>query len=98
MTYNTTGTGTGTGTTTGTTIQASDIKSLIQKQGKTTINGKEFVLKSPLSTDTKLQQIINAQNFSVKSVGAPSSNGDAEYELSANGQSVKIKVNAQKTH
>ena len=78
------------------TIQASDIKTLIQKQGKTTINNKEFVLKSPSSTDTKLQEIIKDPSFAVKAVGATSATGESEYELNANGKSVKIKVECKK--
>jgi hypothetical protein len=79
-------------------IQASDIKSLIQKQGKTTINNKEFVLKSPSSTDPKLQEIIKDPSFAVKTVGATSATGESEYELNANGKSVKIKVECKNCH
>ncbi|MBA3814640.1 MAG: hypothetical protein H0X26_09230 [Alphaproteobacteria bacterium] len=77
------------------TFQASDIKALIQKQGKTTIGDKEVTLKAPSATDPKLQEIIKDPSFTVKPVGNPSSNGECEYDLTANGQSVKIKVDCK---
>ena len=76
-------------------IQASDIKNLIQKQGKLTINNKEFVLKSPAATDPKLQEIIKDPAFAVKPVGGAAANGECEYEVSANGKSVKIKLDCK---
>jgi len=88
-TYNPNGTGNQSQTK---TIQASDIKSLIQKEGKATINDKELVLKSPASTDPKLQEIVKDPALSVKPIGSATANGECEYELSANGKSVKIKV------
>ncbi len=74
------------------TIQTSDIKTLIQQQGKANIDGKEFVLKNPSATDPKLQEIIKDPALSVKAVGDSSANGECEYDLSANGKSVKIKL------
>lgn len=86
----------GTGTQTPTkTFQASDIKSIIQGQGKATIGGKEFVLKHPASTDPKLQEIVKDTALSVKLIGSPAANGECEYELSANGKSVNIKVDCK---
>lgn len=73
-------------------IQASDIKSLIQKQGRATIGDKVFTLTQPASTDPKLQAIINDPAVTVKPVNGATSNGQCEYELSANGKSVKITV------
>jgi len=90
-TYNPTGTQTGTKT-----IQASDIISLIQRQGKATINDKEVTLKSPAASDPKLQEIIKDPSLSVKPVGSPAANGEREYELSSNGKSVKIKIECKK--
>ena len=92
-TYNPTGTQTGTKT-----IQASDIISLIQRQGKATINDKEVTLKSPTASDPKLQEIIKDPSLSVKPVGSPSANGERKYELSANGKSVKIKIDCKNCH
>jgi len=92
-TYNPTGNQTETKT-----IQASDIKSLIQRQGKATINDKEFTLKSPVASDPKLQEIIKDPSLSVKPVGSPAANGEREYELSANGKSVKIKIDCKSCH
>ena len=92
-TYNPTGTQAETKT-----FQASDIKSLIQKQGKATINNKEFVLKSPASSDPKLQEIVKDPSLSVKAVGTAGANGEREYELTANGKSVKIKVDCKTCH
>lgn len=92
-TYNQTGTGT---QTQAKTFQASDIKTLIQQQGKATIGTQAFTLTSPASTDPKLQEIVKDPSFSVKTVGSQSSNGECEYELSANGKSVKIKVDCKK--
>ena len=77
------------------TIQPSDIKNLIQQQGKLTINNKEFVLKSPTVTDPKLQEIVKDPAFSVKPVGDAAPNGECEYEVSANGKSVKIKLDCK---
>jgi len=74
------------------TIQVSDIKSLIQREGKATLNDKELILKSPAPTDPKLQEIIKDPALSIKPVGSATANGECEYELNANGKSVKIKV------
>jgi hypothetical protein len=92
-TYNPTGTQTDTKT-----IQASDIKSLIQRQGKATINDKEVTLKSPAASDPKLQEIVKDPSFSVKPVGTTSANGEREFELSANGKTVKIKIDCKSCH
>jgi hypothetical protein len=89
---------TGTDQTSAKAIQASDIKSLIQRQGKATINDKEVVLKSPAATDPKLQEIIKDPALTVKAVGSPGANGEREYELTANGKSVKIKVDCKSCH
>jgi len=91
MTFTNNPTGTGTQTSTK-TFQPADIKKLVQNQGKTTINNQEFVLKSPAATDHNLQEIVKDPSFSVKPVGGTASNGACELELSANGKSVKIKV------
>ena len=80
------------------TIQASDIKALIQKQGKTTIDDKEFVLKSPAASDPKLQEIVKDPSLTVKSINGAAANGECEYELSAHGKSVKIKIDCKKCH
>jgi len=72
-------------------IQKSEIKDLIQRRGKLTTGDRELVLKSPVSTDPKLQEIINDPDLSVKPVGSPAANGENEYELTANGKSIKIK-------
>ncbi len=77
-------------------IQASDIKSLIQGQGRAKIGDKELVLKSPASTDPKLQEIIKEPALSIKPVNGAAANGECEYELSANGKSLKIKVDCSK--
>ena len=76
-------------------IQASDIKNLIQRQGKTTIGNRVFTLKHPASTDPKLQAIINDPSVSVTPIGNATTNGQCEYELSANGKTVKIKVDSK---
>jgi len=73
-------------------IQTSDIKSLIQGEGKATIGDKELVLKSRASTDPKLLEIMKDPTLSVKPIGSPAENGECEYELSANGKLVKVKV------
>ena len=78
------------------TISANDIKNLIQKQGNATIENCEFVLKNPAFADPKLQAIIIDPALTVKSVGTPAANGECEYELNANGKSVKIKVECKK--
>lgn len=74
------------------TFQAHEIKSLIQRQGRATIGDQEVVLKHPAHTDPKLQEIVNDPTLSVKPIGSPAPNGECEYELSANGKTVKIKV------
>jgi hypothetical protein len=74
-------------------IQAADIKALIQKQGKASIAGTEVTLKSPAATDSRLLEIIQNPAFSVKPiVGAAPSTNEAEYDVTANGKSVKIKL------
>ena len=78
-------------------IQASDIKNLIQRQGKATIGDKEFSLKSPAVTDPKLQEIVKDPALTVKPVNGAAANGECEYELSANGKSVKIKIDCKKS-
>ena len=84
-TYNPTGTQTQTKT-----IQASDIKALIQKHGKTTVGTQEITLTTPSATDANLQTIINDPTFTAKPI--TNANGQAEYEVSAKGKSVKIRV------
>ena len=80
------------------TIQPSDIKSLIQKQGKATIDEQELTLKSPALNDAKLQEIIKDPALSIKATSNPSANGEREFELSANGKSVKIKIDCKNCH
>ena len=77
-------------------FQPSEIKTLIQNQGKATFGDQDFVLKSPVSTDATLQEIIRDPSFTVKTSSPTSVNGECEYELKANGKSVKIKVNCKK--
>ena len=82
-------------TQTGTTqhIQAADIKALVQKQGRTNIAGTEVTLKSPSATDSKLLEIIQNPAFSVKPIGGgTTSNNEAEYDVTAGGKSIKIKL------
>jgi hypothetical protein len=86
---------TGTFNSTGTQEQGknfhpSDIKALIQKQGKVVLGNQEFTLQSPLATDPKLQAIVNDPSLTVKPI--KSSNGQAEYEVAANGKSVNITI------
>jgi hypothetical protein len=97
MTYTNNPTGTGTQTSTK-TFQPADIKKLVQSQGKAMIHDKEFVLKSPAATDHNLQEIVKDPSFSVKPVGGTAANGACEYELSAKGKSVKIKVDCNSCH
>jgi len=52
-------------------------------------------LKSPAATDPKLQEIIKDPAFAVKPVGGAAANGECEYEVSANGKSVKIKLDCK---
>lgn len=77
-------------------FKPSDIKSLVQGQGRATIGERECVLKYPAVTDQKLQQIVNNPSFSAKPVGATPNHGEWEYELSAQGQTVNIKFEATK--
>lgn len=77
------------------TFQASDIKNLVRQQGRATIGDQECTLKDPAASDPKLQAIINDPALSVKPIGNASGNGQCEYELSANGKSVKIKVDSK---
>jgi hypothetical protein len=79
-------------------FQPADIKALIQKQGKTIIGNQEITLKTPSHTDPKLQEIIKDPSFSVRPIGNPTPAGEYEYDLSANGQSVKIKVDFKKSN
>lgn len=90
-TYNPTGTGTQTSTTA--KIQASDIKALIQRQGKTTIGNQEFTLREPQANDPKLQAIANDPSFAIQSV--KSANGQTEIEVRAKDKTVKIKVDVK---
>lgn len=76
-------------------IQASDIKKLIQNHGKATVGEKEYYLKSPAATDPKLQEILKDPALTVKSVNGDTANGECEYDLSANGKSVKIKIDCK---
>ena len=90
-TSNTTGTHTHTKT-----FQPSEIKTLIQNQGKATFGNQEFVLKSPAWTDANLGEIIKDPSFSVKTSSATTANGGCEYELNSNGKTVKISVDCKK--
>jgi len=76
-------------------IQASDIKNIIRHQGKAIIGNQEFILKDPAATDPKLQLIINDPALIVKPINSASVNGQCEYELSAHGKIVKIKVDCK---
>lgn len=89
-----TGTFNQTGTQTHTpTIHPSDVKALIQKQGKIVLGNKELTLKAPLASDPKLQAIVNDPSFAVKPL--KSVNGQGEYELTAQGKSLNIKIDAK---
>ena len=91
-TYNPTGT-----QTSGTKkIQPSDIKALIQRQGKTTIGNQEFTLRDPQANDPKLQAIANDPSLTIKSI--KSANGQAELEVSARDKTLKIKVDVKTIH
>jgi hypothetical protein len=79
-------------------VQASDIKSLIQRYGRTTVGDKELVLKNPAPSDPRLQEIVKDPALTVKPIGSATANGECEYELSANGKSVKIKIDYKKVH
>ena len=92
MTMQTTGTQTHTQS-----IHASDIKNLVRRQGKAIIGDQEFTLKDPAATDPKLQSIVNDPTLSVKPINTATANGQCEYELSANGKTVKIKVDCKTT-
>ena len=78
------------------TFKASEIKSIVQGNGKTTVGDRDCVLKHPASSDPKLQEIVNNPALTVKSVGSPSAQGECEYELSAEGKTVNIKFDTKK--
>jgi len=73
-------------------IQTSHIKDLVQRQGKSTVGDTSIQLKSPAFNDPHLQTIINDPTVSIKPVGKQTPEGNSEYELSANGKSVKVKI------
>jgi hypothetical protein len=73
-------------------LQAHEIKSLVQNQGKANIAGKEWKLHHPEHNDTTLQEIISDPQLSAKLLGAPTPDGECTYELQGNGKSLKIKV------
>lgn len=76
-----------------TNIQAADIKTLVQHQGKLTqASGTQIVLKTPSSTDPVLLSIIKDPKFTAKVVGTPSTEGYATFEVSGNGKTAKIQV------
>src|SRR5579871_511071 len=72
------------------TFRAQEFRALIANNGKTTVGGKEYILKSPSTTDTNLRSIVNDPNCSVKTIGAQAQNGDINFELSANGKTTKV--------
>ena len=77
-------------------FHASDIKTLIQKQGRVTVSsGAQILLKEPSSTDPVLLKIIQDPKFTAKAVGTPTPEGLATYEVSGNGKTAKIKVAGQ---
>lgn len=76
-------------------FQPNDIKGLIQRQGRAIIDDKEIVLKSPAVSDPKLQEIIKDPTLAVNPVTTNPENGEREYELTANGKSVNIKIDCR---
>ncbi|MBA3813508.1 MAG: hypothetical protein H0X26_03315 [Alphaproteobacteria bacterium] len=76
-------------------LQAVDIKALIQNQGKVTFQGRDLILIEPSATDPRFQEMINEPTLSVTALGDPSKNGDCEYELKSSGRILKIKVNSK---
>lgn len=85
--YNPTGTGQQTGTP---RIQPTDLKNLIQKQGRATIGNQEYTLREPQANDPKLQAIANDPSFTITPIQA--SNGKAEYEITARDKTIKITI------
>jgi len=74
-------------------FQASDIKALIQGQGKLSQSGgTQILLKTPSSTDPVVLTIIKDPKFTAKAVGTPSQDGLATYEIAGNGKTAKIQV------
>lgn len=74
-------------------IQPSDIKALIQRQGKATIGNQEFTLRDPQASDPKLQAIANDPSLTVKPI--KSANGQAEFEVTAKDKTLKIKIDVK---
>ena len=75
-----------------------DIKALVQQRGKTTEGNVEFTLKEPSATDQTLQAVINTPTFEVRSIGSQGNNGEAYYDLKANGKQVRIKIGSRKVN
>ena len=80
-------------------IQAADIRTLVQHQGKITqAGGTQIILKTPSSTDPVLLAIIKDPKFTAKAVGTPSAEGTATYEVSGNGKTAKIQVSGTSSY
>jgi hypothetical protein len=77
------------------TLQASDIKALIQNKGKVTLQNRELTLKDPSPTDARLQEMIKEPTLTVTAIGDPTKDGECEYELKSIRRVLTIKVSCK---
>jgi len=69
-----------------------DIKDLIQFDGKARDGNIEFVLKDPSPTSSHLQAIINDPDFEIKQIKNENKNGEMYFDLRAGKKLLRIKV------
>lgn len=74
------------------TLQANDIKKLVQNQGKANCAGRDCVLKNPTHNDAQLQSIIKDPSFTAKPIGTPNEKGEWSYQLTSGDKSLKVTI------
>lgn len=72
-----------------------DIKSLVQRAGKTREGQLEFTLKEPSPQDPTLQAILNDPFFEIRPIGEKPINGAIYYDLKTIDRQIRIKVSCQ---
>lgn len=73
-----------------------DIKNLIQFEGRAREGNIEFVLKDPSPTSPHLQTIINDPELHIKSIRNETKNGEMYFDLKTDTKLLRIKVISHK--
>lgn len=76
-------------------IQASDIKALLQNTGKVTLNGRTLTLKDPAVTDERLLSMMEDPTLLIMPMGDSKKSGPLEYKLTSAGRTLTVKIDRQ---